>query len=259
MDKVRTRKETNKIFMDFRFQNQCFREQTMQDDTVKNHERLDAFVEKMEASIPLSQHHYKEYFPGSTIISKVKPANIISSFAAEHSQDSQPVGSSPLFREFAEQWLTEVQIEWRSSHIRNMRSMLNGSVFPYIGDKHISKITKANLLDYQIEQSKRPGSNGNTGETEYTNANGSKREIPKIGPVYKALVDQHKNTGKIRRFVFCNQEGKPLDQNDVTKRVWYPFLHFIPNVTRMDGSAFESLVRKQYEPVDNKTDDEYSK
>ena len=131
------------------------------------------------------------------------------------------------------------------------------------------------------------------GETEYTKTDGSQREIPMFGPVYEALKAQHAATGKLSKFVFCNSEAKPLDHNNVTKRVWYPLLRalnlkkrrpyqtrhtaatlllasgenpewvartlghsstemlfkvysrYIPNLTRMDGSAFERLIQSR--------------
>jgi integrase len=45
-----------------------------------------------------------------------------------------------------------------------------------------------------------------------------------FGPVYDALKEQYEATGKLSKYVFCNREGKPLDHNNVTKRVWYPLL-----------------------------------
>lgn len=62
------------------------------------------------------------------------------------------------------------------------------------------------------------------GETEYTKTDGSQREIPMFGPVYDALKEQYEATGKLSKYVFCNREGKSLDHNNVTKRVWYPLL-----------------------------------
>src|SRR5690554_4834396 len=140
------------------------------------------------------------------------------------------------------------------------------------------------------------------GQTEYTKTDGSQREIPMLGPVYDALKDQFQSTGRLSPYVFCNTEGKPLDQNNVTKRVWYPLLRYlglkkrrpyqtrhtcatlllasgevaewvarflghsstemlfkvysryIPNLTRMDGSAFENLVRTHKDKNDQSSD-----
>lgn len=128
------------------------------------------------------------------------------------------------------------------------------------------------------------------GNVEYTKTDGSQRDIPMLGPVYDALKAQQAATGKISPYVFCNTEGRPLEHNNVTKRVWYPLLshlglkkrrpyqtrhtaatlllaagenpewvarflghsstemlfkvysRYIPNLTRMDGSAFERLL-----------------
>ena len=54
-----------------------------------------------------------------------------------------------------------------------------------------------------------------------TKTDGSVREIDMVAPVYDALVAQRQLTGD-REFVFCNTVGKPLQVNNVTKRVWYP-------------------------------------
>lgn len=142
------------------------------------------------------------------------------------------------------------------------------------------------------------------GQTEYTKTDGSQREIPMFGPVFEALKDQHQATGKLSKYVFCNREGKPLEHNNVTKRVWYPLLEYlklkkrrpyqtrhtaatlllasgenpewvartlghsstemlfkvysryIPNLTRMDGSAFERLIQSRVIDNDKEVGDE---
>lgn len=62
------------------------------------------------------------------------------------------------------------------------------------------------------------------GQIEYTKTDSSQREINMSEQVYQALKRQHKATALVSRFVFCNLEGKPLDHNNVTKRIWYPLL-----------------------------------
>ena len=65
------------------------------------------------------------------------------------------------------------------------------------------------------------------GKTEYTKTDGSQRDIPMLGPVKAALEAQYLATGKLSPYVFCNTEGKPLDHNNITKRVWYPLLRHL--------------------------------
>jgi integrase len=65
------------------------------------------------------------------------------------------------------------------------------------------------------------------GKTEYTKTDGSQRDIPMLGPVKEALEAQYQATGKLSPYVFCNTERKPLDHNNITKRVWYPLLRHL--------------------------------
>ena len=60
----------------------------------------------------------------------------------------------------------------------------------------------------------------------YTKNDYSQREIAMSGPVYDALREQQKRSGE-RTFVFCTAQGKPLDYNNVAKRVWHPLLRHL--------------------------------
>lgn len=62
------------------------------------------------------------------------------------------------------------------------------------------------------------------GKEDYTKTDSSQREIQMTEVVYQALLNQHKATASISRFVFCNLKGLPLEHNNITKRVWYPLL-----------------------------------
>ncbi|MCA3019822.1 MAG: site-specific integrase [Rhodocyclaceae bacterium] len=65
------------------------------------------------------------------------------------------------------------------------------------------------------------------GEEEYTKNDASQREIKMNAIVYNALLEHKKVTGHISETVFCNSEGKPLENINVTKRVWYPLLRYL--------------------------------
>jgi integrase len=45
--------------------------------------------------------------------------------------------------------------------------------------------------------------------------------------VFEALQDQYLATGKLSEYVFCNREGKPLDNDNFGSRVWYPLLRHL--------------------------------
>ncbi len=79
MANIRARKETGKLFIDFRLNGCRFREQTLLSDNPKNRKQLEAFVQRMEAKILLGEFDYSEFFPGSPNIRK---------FAANQSSSS---------------------------------------------------------------------------------------------------------------------------------------------------------------------------
>ncbi|MCY0967166.1 Arm DNA-binding domain-containing protein [Parathalassolituus penaei] len=394
MASVRVRVETGKLFLDFRYLGMRCREQTLLDDTPKNRKQLESVLQRIQAKITLGEFTYADFFPESSNRKKVEA---VENGTLEILPDKPTARSSnhkaPAFGIFAEQWFSEKSVEWRSSHLRNVRSLLDSALLPAFGKTPLAQISKDDLMNFRVQQASLPGRNGNAtvtaktvnnrmgilsmimteaadrygfespyrnikplklqkvhiepfsllevnriiekvredfrnyytvrfftgmrtgevdglkweyvdferrqilvretliaGKTEYTKNNGSQREIPMLGPVYEALMSQKSATGRLSRYVFCNMQGEPLDQNNVTKRVWYPLLRnlrlakrrpyqtrhtaatlllasgenpewvarllghsstemlftvysrYVPNLTRMDGSAFENLV-----------------
>ncbi|MBM3350771.1 MAG: site-specific integrase [Betaproteobacteria bacterium] len=53
------------------------------------------------------------------------------------------------------------------------------------------------------------------------------REIFMSDAVHNALMRQSEATQKHSEFVFCNTEGKHLNLNNLTNRVWYPLLRYL--------------------------------
>lgn len=403
MGKIRVRKDTGKLLLDFSYQGTRFREHTALFDSSQNRKKVQNLLDRVEARIKLGEFDYSEFFPGSKNIQKflglAQSGGISTSTYIERSQTGHnPVknaAKAPLFEDFARLWQTEKKIEWRASHVRNIESVLTGSLIKCFGKRALSDITKAEILEFRSTLASKPGRGGkeniapktiNThmallkaileeasdrysfenpyknikplklqrshvepfslievnrivesvradyrhyytvrfysgmrtgeidglrwefvdfkrglitvretlvqGKTEYTKTDGSQRDIPMLGPVKEALEAQFEATGKLSPYVFCNTEGKPLDHNNITKRVWYPLLRhlgfkkrrpyqtrhtaatlllasgenpewvarflghastemlfkvysrYIPNLTRQDGTAFDSLIRK---------------
>lgn len=64
------------------------------------------------------------------------------------------------------------------------------------------------------------------GEMTDTKTDSSSRDIPMSQPVFDALKEQHKRTGKME-WVFCNGDGNQLQINNVSNRVWKPLLRLL--------------------------------
>lgn len=163
MGKVRVRQETNNLFMDFYFQGKRCREQTLLKNTAQNRKKLEALMEKIEAKIILNDFSYEEFFPNSKNLKKFTTEDSDSSEFSNSpsSHHTYKRATSPTFEAFAEQWFRERNLEWRASHIRNVRSLLDGALIPAFGLKQIHTITKTDLLNFRIQQSKVPGRSGN--------------------------------------------------------------------------------------------------
>lgn len=65
------------------------------------------------------------------------------------------------------------------------------------------------------------------GEDEYTKNDSSQRDIQMSQVVYDALKAQEKVTKGKSEYVFCTRNLKPLDNKNVTNRVWYPLLRYL--------------------------------
>lgn len=332
MANIRTRKETGKLYLDFFIKGVRFREQTLLEENAKNIKVLEQLAQTIEARILLNEFRYEEFFPGSSknIIKAAKIGMAGNEIRAEVLKLEQEGPKAPTFKEFSEQWYTEKTIEWRASHLRNVRSMLDSLFIPYFGKYSVASITRESLINFRVKMAQMSGRGGNetltpktvnnrmgvlqmimqeaslryrfenpyqhisplkmkkihiepfslvevntiieqvredyrnyytvrfytgmrTGEIdglkweyvdfenkqilvretiiggriEYTKNDSSQRVIPMLGPVYDALKDQYQATSKISPYVFCNMEGKPLEHNNVTKRVWYPLLEYL--------------------------------
>ena len=65
------------------------------------------------------------------------------------------------------------------------------------------------------------------GEPDTTKTYESARDIEVSQAVCDALRAHHAATGHLSEYVFCNRDGKPLDHNNFTNRVWYPLLRHL--------------------------------
>ena len=153
MGKVRVRQESKKLFIDFRFDGQRFREQTLLDDNAKNRKQLELLLQRMEAKMLLGEFNYAEFFPNSSNLQKLKAHQPT---VPNEQQDAAVLGT-PLFNEFSEQWFEESKIQWRASHVRNVNSILDSSLKPAFGKKLVGDITKADILAFRAKLSRRKG------------------------------------------------------------------------------------------------------
>jgi len=151
--KVRARKETGKLFFDFKYQGIRCREQTALPDTRENRAKLERVAKKIEASITLNQFNYADFFPQSRMVDKF----------ASRDQLLLSLGSPdklPTIKAFYETWLSEMLPTWRDSYIGSVTSIFQGHVLPEFGEKYVNRINKEELLRFRAKLASEKLGNG---------------------------------------------------------------------------------------------------
>jgi len=141
MGNIVARPETGKLFFDFRYKGARCREQTSLDDTPANRKKLQRILQKIEAEIIVGTFDYSRYFPNSPRASKFEQLEKKGRPTNRH--------GTPLFSQFAEDWLVEMQIQWRRSHITTVRLTLDNYLLPAFAEKEVGRITKADILEFR--------------------------------------------------------------------------------------------------------------
>ncbi|MGO3692819.1 Arm DNA-binding domain-containing protein [Marinobacter sp.] len=152
MGKVRSRKETGRLYLDFMYAGHRCREQTALADTPANRKRVEALLQKVEAKILLGDFNYAEYFPDSGNLKKIEQKIPGSQAMSTHGNTE-----TPRFPDFADQWFLESKIQWRNSHVRNVTSILESSLKPAFKNKRVGEITKADILAARNKMARRKG------------------------------------------------------------------------------------------------------
>ena len=140
MASINVRKETGKLYFDFRYRNMRCREQTDLLDTPANRKRMEAALERIQAAILLGQFNYREMFPNSSMLKKVEAAQQVLSGTEDH---------APSLDEFAELWLNESKVQWRKTHLDSVFHIVHERIVPFFKEIHIDQITKQQVLAFR--------------------------------------------------------------------------------------------------------------
>lgn len=148
MVKIRVRKETGNLLFDFNYQSIRCREQTALPDTKENRLKLEAVAKKIDAAMTLGQFNYADYFPQSKMVEKFsKRAEHVSALLSNKN-------NLPTVKDFKELWFDEMLPTWRASYVNSIVSIFNGHVLPEFGEKIVSSITKADILQFRAKLAK---------------------------------------------------------------------------------------------------------
>lgn len=139
------RERSGKLIADFRYMGIRCRETTNLEDNAYNRRILKKRLEQLEAEITLGTFEYEKYFPKS---------NRIEEFKEKRSQQIAVQTKVPLFKEFAELWFKQKQIEWRTSYQQKVLIVIKNYLIPAFGNQVLSKIKKSDLLNFRASLAK---------------------------------------------------------------------------------------------------------
>lgn len=147
MGKVRVRRETGTLFLDFRFRGHRCREQTNLLDSPANRRALERLLAKVERDATIGELRYREYFPDSPLADRFdpKPAG------------APETASQPTIGQYTTAWLRQMEGAWTPAHTRRVKGTLNGLIVPAFGTKRPGEVTRAAALEFRAELLKRPG------------------------------------------------------------------------------------------------------
>ena len=153
MGSIRRRTDNNLLFLDFRYRDIRCREQTALPDTAMNRKKVQKVLDRIEADIAAGTFDYRRYFPASKNAARfdAAPAGTVTVTATAPSAPT--VAPTPLFKDFAETWYLEKEVEWRKSHRITIRRELD-SLISRFGEMAVGQITKADVLAYRAELGK---------------------------------------------------------------------------------------------------------
>ena len=182
MAKVRVRKETGTLYLDFFHRGVRCREQTALDDTPANRRKVAKVLEKIEAEIKLGIFDYARHFPTGRHVSRFAgsdnndpsapaPESLRALVAASvqerfGSPPPAPVSAVPVpamvavavpFKDFAETWVRENEVQWRRSYRLTVQGIIDGHLLPKFGETPVHEVARESILQFRADLAKVKG------------------------------------------------------------------------------------------------------
>lgn len=133
---------SGKLYIDFRYLEERFRETTLMDDSPANRKRLEAIARKMEAEMLLGSFSYAKYFPKSKSLAKVQLLEARSHIGT--------LGKDiPTFAEMTAHWLSEHEVEWREHYRATITNLIHKHVLPELGEIPLDAISRDVLVAFR--------------------------------------------------------------------------------------------------------------
>ncbi|MBE8233760.1 MAG: DUF3596 domain-containing protein, partial [Endozoicomonadaceae bacterium] len=129
-----------KLYLDFQFKGLRCREQTKLVDIAVNRSKLEKLLNAIELQISRGIFDYSHHFPRSSRVERFKQIGKL--------EAQKAIGGITQFVTFAEQWLEEKKVEWRSSQYETVEGILRCHLVPEFGSVAIGSLNKSDILAF---------------------------------------------------------------------------------------------------------------
>ena len=163
MAKVRARKDTGLLFMDFYYRGVRCREQTALPDTAENRRRVQSLMSRISREIKQGLFDYAATFPKSPRAAKfaASPTGAVGTFPTMAGGNPLPAApatpDTPSFSDFSVTWRKEMAPQWRRQHRDSVDATFDAHLLAEFGERPVGSITKADVLTFRAKLAELPG------------------------------------------------------------------------------------------------------
>ena len=164
MVNVRARKDSELLFLDFRYQGVRCRELTALKDSPEHRKRLQTLANRIQKEIDRGTFDYGAFFPNSPKVEVFANGGPADARPQAHDapapspmQTTPSDCQTPSFADFAELWFLELSPQWRRMYRQTIRETLDTVLLPAFGKRMLHEVSKADVLAFRAELAKRPG------------------------------------------------------------------------------------------------------
>ena len=144
--KLTSRKSSNILTIELTFQGVRFRESLGIKDTRNNRALVKNKLDEVNLALLNSKFDLRTHFPNSKNVDKFDQLNMPTTFSSATAYQPETLEEFPSFINFAKTWMEENEITWRTSHRKNVASILRGHLLPEFKSMSVNSIKREHLL-----------------------------------------------------------------------------------------------------------------
>ena len=180
--KLTSRKSNNILFIEFHIHSVRFRESLGIKDSRNNRALVKSKVDEINIDLLAGKFDLRKHFPNSKNVEKFDRLNMPTSFDTSPQFQDETLIELPKFHEFVKTWMEENAITWRTSHRKNVGSIVRGHLLPEFGALNITSIKREHILGFRAGLGAITDKNG---ERKLSNS-----RINKIISILRAVINE---------------------------------------------------------------------